>query len=105
MFRNQLETALKNLRDKYEDDKRLSAAEVLHIVADFSDVLSATLRSIGSDEAQFNQLVADTEWVYDTYLRPIDFPVNNILENWMENQGKLLIRPLLESLRKSLETK
>lgn len=105
MFRNQLETALKNLRDKYEDDKKLSAAEVLHIVADFSDVLSSILRSVGNDGSQFNQLVSDTEWVYDTYLRPIDFPVNNILENWMENQGKLLIRPLLESLRSSLETK
>ncbi len=105
MFRNQLETALKNLRDRYEDDKRLSAAEVLHIIADFADVLSSTLRSIGSDEAQFNQLVADTEWVFDTYLRPIDFPVNNILEGWLENQAKNLVRPLLESLRKSLESK
>ena len=105
MFRNQLETALKNLRDKYEDDKRLSVAEVLHVIADFSDVLASILRSIESDDAQFNQLVADTEWVYDTYIRPIDFPINNILENWMENQGKLLVRPLLESLRKSIESK
>lgn len=105
MFRNQLETALKNLRDKYEDDKKLSAAEVLHIVADFADVLSSILRAIGNDGSQFNQLVEDTEWVFDTYLRPIDFPVNNILENWLENQAKGLVRPLLESLRSSLEPK
>lgn len=103
MFRQQLESAITNLRDRYEDDKRLSAAEVLHIVADFADVLSTILRSIVGDDSKFNQLVDDTEWVYEKYLVPIDFPVNNVLERWMENQGKLLIRPLLESLKESIK--
>lgn len=104
MFKQQLEAAITSLRDRYEDDKRLSAAKVLHIVADFSDVLSSILRSIVGDESKFNQLVDDTEWVYEKYLVPIDFPVNNVLEKWMESQAKILIRPLLESLRKSLES-
>lgn len=103
MFRQQLETAIVGIRDRYEDDKRLSAAEVLHIVADFADVLSSILRSIVGDDSKFNQLVDDTEWVYEKYLIPIDFPVNNILEKWLENQGKAMIRPLLESLKESIK--
>lgn len=103
MFRQQLEAAIVGIRDRYEDDKRLSAAEVLHIVADFADVLSSILRSIVGDESKFNQLVDDTEWVYEKYLVPIDFPVNNILEKWLENQGKAMIRPLLESLKESIK--
>ena len=103
MFRQQLEAAIVNLRNRYEDDKRLSAAEVLHIIADFADVLSSILRGIVDDDSKFNQLVDDTEWVYTTYLVPIDFPVNNILEKWLENQGKAMIRPLLESLKESVK--
>lgn len=103
MFRQQLEAAITNLRDRYEDDKRLSAAEVLHIIADFADVLSSILRSIVGDESKFNQLVDDTEWVYEKYIVPIDFPINNILEKWLENQGKAMIRPLLESLKESVK--
>lgn len=103
MFRQQLEAAIVGIRDRYEDDKRLSAAEVLHIVADFADVLSSILRSIVGDDSKFNQLVDDTEWVYEKYIVPFDFPVNNVIEKWMESQGKLLIRPLLESLKESIK--
>ena len=102
MYRQQLESALINLKERYEDDNKLSVRDVLHIVADFADVLSSVIRSI-DDDSQFNQLVDDTEWLYDKYLVPIDFPVNNLLEKWLENQGKLMVRPLLESLRASIK--
>lgn len=102
MFRQQLETALINLKDRYEDDKKLSIRDVLHIIADFSDVLSSMIRSI-DDDSKFNQLVDDTEWLYDKYIVPYDFPINNVLEKWVENQGKLMVRPILESLRASIK--
>jgi hypothetical protein len=92
------------------EDGKLQASDYVKIVANACATLESILRSIGTQDARFEELVADCERLVQTYVVPINlnqkFKVPVMMERFfIDPQLVTTVRPMLEAMRaKVLET-
>jgi len=101
-FKENLETVKQRWAEAYADGI-LCAHDYLLLAADSMEVIEEILRNIAGDDAAFDVLVKDCEWLVQTYIVPIDLTVYKVppfIERFfIDPQLVSTVRPLLVSLR------
>lgn len=94
--------------DKYRaarSDGKVTLSELFSLVGDIGAaglfIFEALYGTGITDEtnAKFNEVVEAAYAAFDANVVPVDFPVNDLVERFMENQVRQQIRPLLEAVR------
>jgi len=103
-FYDRVKETIQKVIDAKGDDT-ITWAEGLGLVGIVVEMAIHTFRAAGdTDEAHFNTLVTDAERVYDELIAPLDLPIPNLLERFVDPMLRNMIRPMLEQLRDVLET-
>lgn len=100
-FYAQIESVAKAFHDAKKDNK-VTWEEAAGIVYKMLQAGIHAWRALDSQDGHFDLLVADTELVFDEYIVPLDFPLNDFLERIAERFLRNQIRPSLQQLRELL---
>ncbi len=101
-FYEQIESVAKAFADAKKDNK-VTWEEAAGVVYKMLQAGIHAWRALDSDDGHFDRLVTDTELVFDRYIVPLDFPLNDFLERIAERFMRLQIRPSLQRLRELLD--
>lgn len=103
-FREQLTAAWQTIQ-LARGDGHWSVAEAIGAVGEVMHAGSQLCAQTVGDDAAFEQLVLDFQWLVDSFVVPMKVVPNTFLENILDKQLSASVRPTLEGVRKAIMPK
>ena len=87
---------VKEIQDAIDFSEHANKPPALRVIGILGDILSAACALADHIENERVDEVADAaEYIFDDFLVPIDLPVNDWLEGFVESQMRAIIRPVI----------